>query len=244
MRAHFLFVALALLSGLFLGQPIAAQSMQEVTTVKCAAGKGCRCALSGISAFNMAWLLNQQDPPANSDKLILLTADGVTRWSSMTPDQADADHGGDGTCEIEVFLPVIPTDGSWTGKVRAQNFTGCAPQVAEMVPGMVAGMTFSRQVTWNGRFDPALLNADPSSQIVSWRELHPALFAGQLNTPVKSDVLQVTGALSSRLLTPDAATATLRLRVGTNVKNAGVLAALGMADCRVTAIYDFERVAP
>lgn len=244
MRAHFLFVALALLSGLFLGQPIAAQSIQEVTTVKCAAGKGCRCALSGISAFNMAWLLNQQDPPANSDKLILLTADGVTRWSSMTPDQADADHGGDGTCEIEVFLPVIPTDGTWTGKVRAQNFTGCAPQVAEMVPGMVAGMTFSRQVIWNGRFDPALLSADPSSQIVSWRELHPALFAGQLNTPVKSDVLQVTGALSSRLLTPDTATATLRLRVGTNAKNAGVLAALGMADCRVTAIYDFERVAP
>lgn len=244
MRAHFLFVALALLSGLFLGQPIAAQSIQEVTTVKCAAGKGCRCALSGISAFNMAWLLNQQDPPANSDKLILLTADGVTRWSSMTPDQADADHGGDGTCEIEVFLPAIPTDGTWTGKVRAQNFTGCAPQVAEMVPGMVAGMTFSRQVIWNGRFDPALLSADPSSQIVSWRELHPALFAGQLNTPVKSDVLQVTGALSSRLLTPDTATATLRLRVGTNAKNAGVLAALGMADCRVTAIYDFERVAP
>ncbi len=241
MRAHVLVAVLALLSGPYLAQPVAAQSLQDVTTVNCAAGNGCRCALSGISAYNMAWLLNQQDPPANSDTLILLTADGVTRWSSMTPDQADADHGGDGTCEIEVFPAVIPADGTWAGKVRAQDFTGCAPQVAEMVPGMVAGMTFSRQVAWNGRFDPALLSADPTSKIVSWRALHANLFAGQLNTPVKSDVLQVTGALSSRLLTPDTATATLRLRVGTDAKNAGVLAALGMADCRVTAIYDFER---
>lgn len=244
MRAQVLMAVLALLFGSYLAQPVGAQSLQDVTTVKCAAGKGCRCALSGISAYNMAWLLNQQDPPANSDTLILLTADDVTRWSSMTPDQADADHGGDGTCEIEVFLPVTPADGTWTGKVRAQDFTGCAPQVAEMVPGMVAGMTFSRQVAWNGRFDPALLSADPTSQIVSWRALHPALFAGQLTTPVNSGVLQVTGALSSRLLTPDAATATLRLRVGTDAKNAGALATLGMADCRVTAIYDFKRVGP
>ena len=241
MRARFLMAVLALLSGPYLAQPAAAQSLQDVTTVKCTTGQGCRCALSGINAYDVAWLLNWQDPPANADTLILMIADGVTRWSSVTPDQADTDYGGDGTCEIEVFSPVIPADGTWAGKVRAQDITGCAPQVAEMVPGMLVNMTFSRQIPWKGHFDPALLSADPTSQIVRWRALHANLFAGQLTTPVKSDVLQVTGALSSRLLTPDTATATLRLRVGTDAKNAGVLAALGMADCRVTAIYDFER---
>lgn len=241
MRLFSLFACLALLSGPFLSQPSAAQSLQDVTTVTCKAGAGCRCALSGINAFDMAWLLNQQDPPTNADKLILLTVDGVTRWSPQTPDQADAHNGGDGICEIEVFPPVLPEDGNWSGKVRAQDFTGCAPQVAELVPGMVAGMTFSRKIAWNGRFDPAQLSADPSSKIVSWSERHPNLFAGQLNSPVKSEVLQVTGALSSRLIAPHKATTTLRLRVGASGKNAAALAALGMADCRVTAIYDFEK---
>jgi hypothetical protein len=244
MRQFSLAVFLAMLCGLPFPQPILAQSMQDVTTVACMSGSGCRCALSGISAVNMAWLLNQQEPPANADKLILLSVDGVTRWSALSPDRADADHGGDGVCPIEVFLPVEPEDGTWTGKVRAQDFSGCAPQVAEMVPGVVAGMTFSRQIAWNRRFDPAQLSADPASKVVSWSELHPNLFAGKLNSPVKSDVLKVSGALSARLTAPDRATATLRLRIGSSGKNAATLAALGMADCRVTAIYDFENTNP
>lgn len=244
MRAPSFLVALAVLVGPVLAPPTIAQSLQDVTTVACTPGKGCRCALSGISAYDMAWLLNRQDPPANADALILLSVEGVTRWSSSTPDQADAQYGGDGHCEIEVFPPVAPADGTWSGTVRTQDFTGCAPQVGEMVSGMVAGMTFSRQIVWNGRFDPALLSSDPANQIVTWRELHPNLFAGALNSPVKSDVLQVAGALSSRLVDPDTATATLRLRVGAAGKNASALAALGMANCQVTAIYDFERVTP
>ncbi len=244
MRLKSLLAALALMPAPFLAQPAAAQSMQDVTTAVCTAGNGCRCALSGISASNMAWLLNEQDPPANADALILLTVDGVTRWSPLTPDQADAENGGDGSCEIEVFPPTVAEDGIWGGRVRTQDITGCAAQVAEMVPGMVAGMSFSRQIAWNGRFDPAQLNENPARQVVAWRELHPNLYAGQLNNPVENDVLKVTGVLSSRLIDPDTASATLRLRVGAAGRNAAALAALGMADCRVTAIYDFERVGP
>jgi hypothetical protein len=186
----------------------------------------------------------RKPPPANADALILLKDGTSTRWSELSPDAADATYGGDGLCPIEVFAPILPEDGTWQGSVRAQSIEGCAPAVQEMVPGMVAALEFLRQIGWEGKFDPRKLSLDPNTGVVSWTELHPSLYGGQLNAPTNSDILTIHGALSASLVAPDTATATLRLRIGAKRANAEALAALGMADCRTTAVYDFKRVGP
>lgn len=224
--------------------PAQARSGAEVTFVSCKQGSGCRCALSGMDASLVASLLNNQDPPANADQLILLTDEAGTMWSALTPDGADAKYGGNGLCPIEVFSPVQPEDGTWVGSVRTRAVTGCPDQVTALVPGMVAEMVFSRRITWGGRFDPAMLSEAPDTGVVTWTELTPVLYRGRLNTPEDQSILEVNGDLTASLVAPDKATATLRLRIGASGANAAALAALGMTDCRTTAVYDFRRTSP
>lgn len=240
-------VLMALIFGILgsfaLPAPSAAQSQtQEVTFVYCTQGAGCRCALSGMDAYFVASIFNAQEPPANADQLIMLTVGVETNWSALTPDQADEKYGGDGVCPIEVFLPPIPEDGTWVGAVRTTSVTGCAPQVAEMVPSMVGAMVFTRQIAWENKFHPAKLSSDPTSALVTWQELNPVLYSGTLNSPIKSDLLKVNGALSAKLTSPKEAIATLNLRIGAEGVNAEIFASIGMADCRTTAVYDFNKV--
>ncbi|MGY9048700.1 MAG: hypothetical protein ACKVKF_17040 [Rhodobacterales bacterium] len=241
MRPLIYALLLSMTGMLFQSRAATAQSSQEVTFVSCTDGGGCRCALSGMDAYSVASLLNNQDPPANADQLIILTDGSETKWSTLTPDAADAEYGGDGICPIEVFAPVLPEDGTWVGTVRATAITGCPDQVAAMVPGMVSGMVFSRQITWGNRFNPTQLSETPNSGVVTWTELTPVLYRGRLNTPGDQGILEIDGNLTASLVASDRATATLRLRIGSSGANATVLASLGMANCRTIAVYDFRK---
>lgn len=244
MRPFVFVLLLGLAATPFQTRAVQAQSGGEVTFVSCENGAGCRCALSGLDAKSAADLLNNQEPPENADKLIILT-DGVeTKWSTLSPDDADATYGGDGVCPIEVFDPVLPEDGMWVGTVRTTSIEGCHEQVAAMVPGMVSQLVFSRHIAWDNRFHPAKLSQDPNSNVVTWQELTPVLFKGQMNPMGDQSVLSVTGDLTSSLVAKDEATAMLRLRIGAQGANAKALAALGMADCLTTAVYDFTRTGP
>lgn len=165
---------------------------------------------------------------------------GESYLSPLSPDQVHQVAGGNGRCEMVLFDPIQPLDGAWTGTVRIQTITGCPSQVDQMIRPVVAGMVMQARVAWGGRYDPAKLGGD-SSALVRWSERSPGHFVGRLQVET-NPVLSVTGALTSTLVTPERATASMQIRIGAaDSANTSALAMLGMADCRTTAIYDFVR---
>ena len=222
-----------------------AEEMSQTTIVDCTAGAGCRCALPGVTANEIAIVLGEEAANPDAAKMILLSDALGSRWSHLTPDQADASYGGDGICPIEVFPPRVPRDGLWSGKVRTSTITGCPPQFDQMLPAMVGGIELSKHIAWDGRFHPSLLSDDPAHQPVTWEELSPEVYSGRLLTPAANEALKVQGQLSASLTSQDTAVAVLRLRLGMDGGAAqAILASAGLGDCRVTALYDFRRTGP
>ena len=228
--------------------PLAAQAQGNIDTtyVDCTGGTGCRCTMPDVTAAEVAVVLGEDAINPDASDMILLRDGSGLRWSRLTPDQADATYGGDGVCPIELFPPVVPQDGMWVGTVRTSAITGCPAQFDKMIPAMTADMVISKKIAWNGRFDPALFSSDPDSPFVAWEELSPNIFSGALVLPSQSDALTVDGRLSASLTSEEAAVATMRLRIGMGGNGAAgaLLASAGLADCRVTAQYDFRRTGP
>lgn len=236
MRPLFVLAFLAAL----LSSPASAQPTGEKLVVAKCDGGGCVCTLTALTADDLVFLLGP-DIPANAVSMTYVSIGGKSYLSPLSPDQVHQAAGGIGRCEIALFDPIQPLDGVWTGTVQVQAVTGCPPQVDEMVRPVLVGMVMQRRVAWGGRYDPAKLSVGDSSALVRWSERSPGQFVGHLQLEA-NPVLSVTGALTSTLLTPERATASMQIRIAAaNGANASALAMLGMADCRTTAVYDFVR---
>lgn len=207
----------------------------KITLAECSAG-GCRCALSGLTAEEMQVLTDNAMPKEAKDYVVLFDQ-GKLYWSPLSLEEIDRIAGGDGQCPLEVFYVPPPDNGAWQGKVRAQNIRGCPAEVEAMVPPLVAQMAYSGQVDWQGKFDPAKLVPAGVKQPVSWSERRPDLYKGSLIAPDGKGILQVSGDLTSVQMASDHISTTMQLRIAG--KNPA-LAALGMKDCRVTAVYDYR----
>ncbi|MGO4853268.1 hypothetical protein [Phaeovulum sp. W22_SRMD_FR3] len=202
---------------------------------------GCRCTLSPMTTDEVSALIGTAPPEGARDWVVVSYADSYF-WSAQSLEDIDSAMGGDGRCDLEVFAPVVPRDGTWTGKVRTTKIAGCPEGLAQTLPGMVSGMVFARRIAWGGVFHPAQLNMNPSDQVVNWTEIGPTMFQGKLVAPVQNDMLSVSGTLTSSLVDEDSAVARFHLRVGAGSgANAAALAMLGMADCRVDSTYQFKR---
>jgi hypothetical protein len=215
--------------------PSLAAAGGKITLAECAAG-GCRCALSGLDAQDMEALTDNAMPAAPEDYVVLYDQ-GKLYWSPLSLEELDRLAGGDGQCDLEVFYLPAPDNGQWQGKVRAQNIRGCPAQVEAMVPPLVAQMAYSGRVDWQGKFDPAKLVTAGAKQPVQWSERRPDLYKGSLIAPDGKGILQVSGDLTSVQMASDHISTTMQLRI--SGKNPA-LAALGMKDCRVTAVYDYR----
>lgn len=213
---------------------------EKLVVAKCSAGQGCRCALSDFDLETVSFLTGQDLPP-EAVKGTYVMMDGAAHLSPLSPDEVHRQAGGTGRCEMALFDPVLPRDGLWQGTVRVQSMQGCHPMVAEMVPAIAAGMEMRQQIDWDGRFHPQKLAAGETGDVVDWREQGPGSFTGRLRVP-QNDMLTITSGLTARLVTPDRATATLRLRLAAQGGNKAVMEAAGMADCRSFAVYDFRRI--
>ncbi|HQS45741.1 MAG: hypothetical protein B7Y12_04875 [Rhizobiales bacterium 24-66-13] len=238
MIRHLLVAAMMALS------PLTAQAQQnggeELMVARCAQG-GCRCALVDITQDDLAFLLGP-DIPARAMRMTLVSVGGKTYFSPRSADEVHRAAGGTGRCEVKLFEPMTPLDGMWRSSVRVSSMSGCLPQVAEMVPPIIDDMGATVPVTWNGRFDPTKLDGGGVTRVVEWTETAPGRFKGHINIP-NTGMLKVDIGLTSTLLTPERATATMHLRIGAGAgANAAALSALGMANCRTTAVYDFTRV--
>jgi hypothetical protein len=202
---------------------------------------GCRCVLTPLTAEEVSIVVGTE-PPAGVRDMVIVSYDNTFFWSPQSLEDIDSMMGGDGRCDLEVFSPVTPRDGQWTGRVRTTKISGCPKEIAQSLPGMVSGLVFSRRVEWGGVFHPAQLNMNPSEQVVDWTEIGPTMFQGRLVPPQQNDMLKVSGTLTSSLVDEDRAVASFHLRVGTGAgANAAALAMLGLADCRVDSSYTFQR---
>lgn len=224
--------------------PVLAQAQQnsgeELMVARCGQG-GCTCALVDISQDDLAFLLGS-DIPADATRMTLVSTGGKTYFSPRNADEVHRAAGGTGRCEVRLFEPMVPLDGLWQSSVRVSSMSGCLPQVAQMAPPIVDDMGATVPLTWNGRFHPECLSGGASAPIVQWTEMAPGRFKGRLDIP-SNGILDVSADLTSTLVTPERATATMQLRIGAaKGANAAILAAAGMANCRTLAVYDFRRL--
>lgn len=217
-----------------------ALAADEFVVARCESG-GCTCALSKISLDDVAVITGIPNPPGAKDMVLVDRPDGFS-WTTLLPDELDRQMGGDGRCPIELF-DIQPEDGTWKGSVRVQKIDGCLPQVAEMVPPLVDEMGYTKQIAWGGSFDPSKFVVGNAPDAIRWTRLSPTQFDGVFPIP-KNDTLEVSANATATLTEPDKAEATLALRIAAKGENAAAMAMIGMADCRVDAIYDFERVGP
>jgi hypothetical protein len=238
-----LFLLAAALAPSTLPAPAAAQTSGSDRMIVADCGdRGCRCSYSKISTEDMLVVLDIADPGTIEDKIIILSEAGAVLTTTSKED-ADLAAGGDGKCDIELFDPIVPRDGQWVGKVRAESIVGCPPNVAEMVQPAIAAMRFSDRIAWQGAFDPVKLVHANGGHLVSWQERTPESFAGVLDTGPANGVLDVSGRYVSTLVNPDRVVTTLNFRIGSaEGGNAAALAMLGMADCRTHAVYEYDRV--
>jgi hypothetical protein len=201
---------------------------------------GCTCHISAISADEIA-LVTGQPTPADAAQQTLVMFDGAFTWSRTPRDDLDLAMGGDGVCEIEVFPALVPEDGTWTGTVEVTGITGCAPMVAEMVPGMVAGMSQTQQIAWGGVFDPARLATGGTSPVVRWTRVRPDHFTGTVPMDANG-VIDISVNATATLTAPDRAEATLSIRFDpVSGANAATLGLIGMNGCEANAAYEFRR---
>ena len=89
-------------------------------------------------------------------------------------------------------------------------------------------MVFTRDIRWNGTFDPSLLSAEGTQQPVAWVEASPTVFHGSLVLPPNAKALGMSGRLLASLLDESAAVANMDLVV---------------MGCAVDVTYDFKRTA-
>ena len=184
---------------------------------------GCRCSLSSLN-LEEASIVAGVELPSDAQTLVIYGKRNF--WTRLNAQEVDSRVGGDGRCDLELFGPILPNDGFWSGTVRTTRFAGCPQQVAEAVPTIVKGMLFSRDVKWQGAFHPAQLSMKPSEQPVTWTGVSPTVFRGALNPIGQSKALGISGALLASLVSEDSVVTTFRFTV---------------MGCQVDAIYDFKR---
>lgn len=200
---------------------------------------GCTCHISPISAEEIA-VVTGQPTPTDAAQQTLVMHDGQFIWSRTPRDDIDLAMGGDGVCQVEVFEEILPKDGTWTGTVEVTGISGCHPQVAEMVPPMVEGMTQTQAIIWGGVFDPARLAKGGQSPVVQWTRVRSDYFTGTV--PMEPNgVLDVSVDATATLIAADHAKATLTIRFDpASGANAGALALIGMNGCEAHAAYEFR----
>jgi hypothetical protein len=219
----------------------AARAEDQILYAECG-DSGCSCMLSPVTLGEYEALMGTAPPPG-AENMVLVNNKGEFIWSPSSADEIDLAAGGDGTCEIEVF-PIIPQDGTWLGSVRVQDVQGCPPKVDEMVPPIVDNFDSAQSIVWNGKFHPSEFVIGDAPDRMRWTERSSTQFDGVFPVP-PNDTLDVSITATATLTAPDKAEATVAIRIaGAPGVDPAALALLGMADCRVDAVYDFTRTGP
>lgn len=234
--------ALALILGL--GAVAGPAAAQEKAIVAECGNAGCRCQLAAVTPDEAA-VTYGIDLPAAGETTLIVTPGGA-EWTTLSPDRIDADHGGDGSCVLELFPEIRPQDGTWTGTVVAESVQGCPAAMAPALREATAGMVQVRRIDWGGAFHPDRLSDAPQDSGIEWTQVSATEFTGSGRSEQPGGPMRLLLRYSARLLAPDRAIAGLRLTIGMATDDAAanaILAQAGLTNCRVVARYDFVRTA-
>ncbi len=225
---------------LMLTAPLVASAEEAIIVADCGDG-GCTCHISPITLAEIE-AISGVAAPANASQQTLVMHNREFIWSKTPRDELDLAMGGNGVCEIEVFSPITPLDGTWTGNVRVTDISGCAPAVAKMVPPMVAGMSQTQSIAWGGKFHPSKLASGGKSPVIQWTQVSSNHFTGEVPQEANG-VIDITVIAEASLTAPDQAEATLTIRFDpAEGSDPSTLSLIGMNGCEANAAYDFQRV--
>lgn len=229
--------AAALLWSLALAAPAFAGPKADFAS--CTEGKGCSCVIGHVDLDEYE-VVTGVPAPEGAETMTLVAIGNDMIWSRAAFDELDFAVGGDGRCEAQLFN-IVPQDGTWTGSVRVQKVTGCLPGVVAALPSMVDGTGWVRQIRWNGRFHPSNFVLGNAPDRIRWTALNATRFTGVFPVP-QGGPLDIRVTTTATLTAPDRAQATLALRFSAaGGADAAALGMIGMANCRVDAIYDYAR---
>jgi hypothetical protein len=235
-RNTFLYFGAALLA---LSSPALAQG--KANYADCKQG-GCTCVLAHVDLNDYA-VATGTPAPKGAENMTLVAFEGAYYWSSSPIEDLDIAVGGDGICTPQLF-DITPEDGIWTGSVAVTSITECHPQVAQMVPPLVATMSQTQRIVWGGSFDPAKLAKGGTSPDVIWTQVRPDYFTGKVPMAANG-VIDISVDATATLTAPDRVAATLSIRFApVSGENAGALGLIGMNGCETNAAYDFRRTGP
>lgn len=224
----------------------------------CETGKGCACSstnaaddllmVHGLAATVPDGFAGDQ----RAQTIVIDLGSGQVYRSTAPRARINAAYGGADPCEPEAPPEIQPNDGLWRWCSMGETVSGCPPMLAAALAG---GPDEAREarVAWQGAFDPRrLAEGLPRPEMVQmspyeWRKLGPGHWLSD-NLRQRScedgTCVSVDLALSMTLAAPDRITGLLTLTSRVEGPQAGILAGLGMADCRVRQRYRIERVAP
>jgi hypothetical protein len=241
MRGFLTTAILALALGFGFAQPAQAQLLQ---VAMCGEG-GCICHMTGHTIADFEMTIGVK-APANAASLTLVSRGGDYFWSSKTPAQIDAAHGGPGNCPVHLEMPLIPQDGQWRVTVGTTDTSAC-PLFATMgqsVPSQISGET--REIKWGGSFSPDKLMMDARG-MVKWSHSGDHNWRGVVVDESLSGQTGASGASviwTLQLVSPTevTGTSTFDFDISANNADAAALAVLNQMQCRTVTPFTARKV--
>lgn len=246
-----MFRAVLVLSALAVLLPVAPANA-GVTYALCGMS-GCSCYASDESPQDVMDRLGadfdivengQVDP--TSGTLVIDQPFNAIYWSSASRNAIDRSSGGDGSCDIQLFDPLIPRDGVWRWNTTGTIIEGCPDMMASMLASGL-GDSHSTRVNWGGRFDPAKLANQAEMSVYDWRDLGGESWR---TLPLGDSGCQdgVCQSISLRLWMTLVSETRVRghlnydMKIDAGPQAASVLAGFGMDSCRITVKYTIDHV--
>ncbi|NAZ36299.1 hypothetical protein [Rubellimicrobium sp. CFH 75288] len=231
----------------------------EVTAI-CTAGGGCECtAMVDPESLTVLHGVADAAPEGfagdvRAQTVVIDRSAGMVYRTARARAEINAAYGGQGDCPVKEppDAPLVPLDGLWQWRTTGQGMTGCPAILAGALAAARTEAPAAR-VAWGGRFHPARLADNMPEPEISgmsayeWRQTGPNRW---LSDNIRGrecgdgPCVEVGVTLDMTLVAPERVVGVLSTRSRIEGGEQAILAAFGMADCRVRVRYEIRRIAP
>ena len=207
----------------------------SVFYVTCAEG-GCECHLTDLPFSDAEFLMDEAAPTGATEPYLYDDGSGPSWGAAITPDELDLTWGGDGSCEIFLFPAIIPEDGLWLGTAHERSVADCPRGLSAALDPALAGILERRRMEWGGIFHPGQIAS--SQTPIQWTKITDDLYSGMM--PLNSGgPITISAVWESEIKNPRYVRSVVRIRIRSS---AAGTASFGLANCRISAVVDFNRI--
>lgn len=223
----------------------------------CQSGSGCSCAISPVTAEDLAFAAPGQDGVAapvdmSVSTLVIDQSANVVYWSDQSRTAIQSAYGGSGDCPITGFdeTEIVPRDGTWLWRQLGVTTRGCPAMLGQMIDSG-REETLAESVVWDGAFHPARLAQNlPAPEIgemraYEWRELGPNRWLSDNLQGRDCDdgtCVSVALRLSMNVVSESRITGLLSTSSKVEGGDPAMLAMFGMGECEARIRYAIEHV--